>query len=311
MSDPLHQVALLRGVHYENFSVYRMVEKITGCLDFNHNFHGSVVLLKPNLISSRGSSLSCTHKNFIAGVAAWFLDRGAVVRIGDSPAFGNTLSVCRRRGIAEETAGMNVKYVNFSSTVNKVLPTGVAVNIAREVLDCHFFINLSKVKAHNQMFVTLATKNIFGIVKGVNKALLHMRQGSSHDRFASIILDLIDLLPPALHLADGITAMHRSGPLSGTLLKLNCVGGSLCPVALDTALLDALGLEKADSPLWRVARERNYTGTEIGNIRFPLLSPHDFVNTGFIAPGMLQPIRFNPFRFVGSLAKRALLSRRL
>jgi len=302
---------LQRCMHYRKSSVRRIVDEAVRYLDFNHNFHGSVVLLKPNLISSRGSSLACTHKTFIAGVAAWFLDQGAVVRIGDSPAFGTTLSVCRRWGIIEATAGMDIRYVNFSSIVKKNLSTGVTVDIAREALECDYFINLSKVKAHNQMFVTLATKNIFGIVKGINKALLHMSQGSSHDRFAGIILDLIQFLPPALHLSDGITAMHRSGPLSGTGLQLNCVGGSICPVALDTALLDVLGLEKTDSPLWRVARERKHGGCDIDNIGFPLLSPSDFVNTGFIGPGFLQPVRFNPFRFLGSLVKRGLVSLRM
>jgi len=301
---------LQRGMHYQMTSICRVVDEVVRCLDFSHNFHGSVVLLKPNLISSRGSALACTHKKFIAGAAAWFLDQGATVRIGDSPAFGTTLSVCRRWGIIEATAGMDIEYVNFSSTVKKKLPAGVTVDIAGEALECDFFINLSKVKAHNQMFVTLATKNIFGIVKGINKALLHMSYGTSHDRFAGLILDLVKLLPPALHLADGITAMHISGPLSGVPLQLNCIGGSLCPVALDTALLDVLGLEKSDSPLWRAASNRKYGGYDIDAIQFPLLSPLDFMNTGFIGPGFLQPVRFNPVRFLGSLLKRYLVSSR-
>jgi len=285
-----------------------MVDEVVRYLEFGHPLHGTVVLLKPNLISGRGPSIACTHSEFIAGVAAWFLDQGAAVRIGDSPAIGSTVSVCKRRGIIEATAGLDVKYVNFSTSVKKTLASGVTVDVAREALECDFFINLSKVKAHNQMFVTLATKNIFGIVKGMNKALLHMSQGDSQDRFAGIILDLIELLPPALHLADGITAMHISGPLAGRPLQLNCIGGAKCPVGLDTVLLELLELEKSKSPLWRVANDRGFGGSEIDRIHFPLLSPADFSGSGFLAPEVLHPVRFNPFRFFSGMVKRALVS---
>ena len=308
MSNVALQVVLQRCFHYKMLTICTMVDEVVRNLDFRHPLNGTVVLLKPNLISGRGPSISCTHGEFIAGVAAWFLDQGAVVRIGDSPAIGSTISVCERRGIVEATAGMDVKYVDFSTSVKKTLAGGVIVNVAREALECDLFINLSKVKAHSQMFVTLATKNIFGIVKGINKALLHMSQGDSHHRFAGIILDLIEFLPPALHLADGITAMHISGPLAGRPLQLNCIGGSTCPVSLDTALLELLRLEKSKSPLWRVANDRKYGGSDIDRIHFPLLSPSDFSRPGFIAPEVLHPVRFNPFRFFSGMVKRVLLS---
>lgn len=308
MSNAALQVVLQRCFHYEKSAICTMVDEVVRNLEFSHPLNGTVVLLKPNLISGRGASIACTHNQFIAGVAAWFLDQGATVRIGDSPAIGSTISVCERRGVVEATAGMDVKYVNFFTSVKKTLAGGATVNVAREALECDFFINLSKVKAHNQMFVTLATKNIFGIIKGINKALLHMSHGDSHHRFAGIILDLIELLPPALHLADGITAMHVSGPLAGRPLQLNCIGGATCPVGLDTALLELLELEKIKSPLWRVANDREYGGSDIDKIHFPLLSPADFSGSGFIAPEVLHPVRFNPFRFFNGMVKRALIS---
>lgn len=54
------------------------------------------------------------------------------------------------------------------------------------------------------MFVTMAVKNMFGIIKGINKAMLRMVHGDGHDLFAGIILDLLSLFPCQLHLADGI-----------------------------------------------------------------------------------------------------------
>ena len=297
-----------RCTRYDRSTICGLVDEAVKELDLNTRFNGTVVLLKPNLISAGGVDLSCTHKEFVGGVAAWFLDHGAKVRIGDSPAIGSGASVCEKRGITEALAGMGVEQVDFADSVRKTLAGGVTVNVSRAALECDFFVNLPKVKAHKQMYVTMAVKNIFGIVKGVNKAMLHMVHGGSHERFSGIILDLVELLPPSLHLADGIVAMHRSGPLDGIPLGLNCVGGSTCPVALDTALLELLELEKSKSPLWRIATKRKLPGSYTDKIQFPALSPADFSGRCFEAPEILHAIRFNPFGFLHGMVKRAFPS---
>ena len=311
MDNSLLTVSIQRCSEYKSSIICGLVEEIICRLDQKHHYTGSVVLLKPNLISGLCGPLACTHKEFIRGVAAWFLDQGAKVRIGDSPAFGNCKSVCNQQGITETLMGMNVKPVNFSDSVEKKLTGGLTVHVAREALECDFFINLPKVKAHNQMYVTLAVKNIFGIIKGFKRALLQMTLGNSHEQFSEIILDLLDLLPPSLHLADGIQAMHLSGPIHGEPLQLNCVAGSTCPVALDTALLDLLALDKSKSPLWRAGQGRNMRGSDSKNIYFPLLSPTDFVGTKFVAPESLNAVRFNPVGFLGSIVKRVMLALRV
>ena len=45
----------------------------------------------------------------------------------------------------------------------------MTVTVAREAMECDIFVGLPKIKAHNQMYMTLAVKNIFGIVKGVQQ----------------------------------------------------------------------------------------------------------------------------------------------
>jgi len=308
MDSTLLRVVLQRCARYERSIICELVDEAVKNLNLNHHFSGAVVLLKPNLISGSGDDFACTHKEFVAGVAAWFIDQGAKVQIGDSPAIGSGASVCARRGITATLAGMGVRQVDFTDSVRTKLAGGVSVNVARPALECDYFVNLAKVKAHKQMYVTLAVKNIFGIVKGVNKGMLHMTHGSSHKRFSEIILDLVDLLPPSLHFLDGIVAMHRSGPLDGIPLQLNCVGASTCPVALDTALLEALELEKQKSPLWRVACKRELAGCDIVKIHFPVLLPSNFSGSYFEVPENLHAIRFNPFGFLGSMLKKRVAS---
>lgn len=297
-------VVLQRCSQYNRVKISEIIDTIISCLGVTSCFYNKKILLKPNLISGKGPDFSCTNGTFIAGVALWFHEQGARVVIGDSPAFGSSSTVCRQMRITEEIADLDVQLVDFSSSVQKKVSDNIRVNIATPVLECDWLINLPKIKAHNQLYVTLAVKNIFGIVKGANKALLHMLHGSTHDGFAEIILDLLEFLPPSIHCIDGIRVMHRSGPLDGESLSLHCVGGSLDPVALDTALLELLQVEKEKSPLWRVAAGRGLVGAQSDKLTFPLLSPADFQGSGFQAPDTLNGIRFNPFRFLTGMGKR-------
>lgn len=308
MNDASLQVVLQRCETYDKTAISVYIDKIVAPFNLSGALYGNVVLLKPNLISSIGPPLACTHCEFIAGVASWFLDQGAKVLLGDSPAFGSAANVCEKQGIVDSLKGMDVKIVDFVTPVKRQLATGVNVTVAQEALECDLFVGLPKIKAHNQMYVTLAVKNIFGIVKGVNKGMLHMVQGESHNRFAEIILDLVSLLPRQLHLVDGIEAMHISGPIGGSPLSLGCIAAGRCPVALDSALLALLELDEKKSPLWRVALSgKRYVGCDAGNILYPQLPPEEFYGSGFVAPDHLNSIRFNPVAFLSGMLKRAFL----
>ncbi len=306
MNDPSLQVVLQRCAEYDRDAIAAMVEVALLRLGHTGGLHGQIVLLKPNLISS-GPSLACTHPEFIAGVAACFLDHGAKIVLGDSPALGSAARVCEKQGILRALQGMNVKIIDFSTPLQKRLAGGLTVTLAQEAFECDLFVGLPKVKAHNQMYMTLAVKNLFGIVKGVNKAMLHMRHGSTHLGFSGIILDLLDILPPQIHLADGIWAMHKSGPLDGAPLPFYCMAAANSAVVMDTALLTALELDPRRCPLWQVAATRKLEGSDPGSIGYPELCPEAFHGSGFLAPSDLNPIRFDPWRFFKGLVNRAML----
>jgi uncharacterized protein (DUF362 family) len=307
MNSSTLQVVLQRCDSYDRSVIAELIDLVMCHFEHLGSLHGTTVLLKPNLISSSGPGLACTHGGFVAGVALWFLGQGAKVLVGDSPAFGSAVKVCQNQRISEALQGLDVKLIDFISPVRIELSSDCAVTVAREALECDLFVGLPKIKAHKQMFVTMAVKNVFGIVKGVNKAMLHMVHGDSHARFAAIILDLVSLLPSQLHLADGIEVMHRSGPLDGSSLALNCLAAARCPVALDTAMLSVLELDPNKSPLWLAAAQRGLAGSDLDNHRYPLLSPQNFHGSGFEAPVALNGIRFNPFRFLLGLVKRVVL----
>lgn len=305
-----HPVALIRCGGYQPPLLAEALQSLLAHLELPASLPGMTVLLKPNLISSRGPSLACTHPRLIAAVARWFIDQGARVKIGDSPAFGTTSSVMARHGMTDLLAGLPVEQVQFRTPVRRTLAGGLTVEIAAEALECDLLVNLPKLKAHNQMYMTAAVKNFFGVVVGIRKAMLHMRCGNSHREFAEMVLALPDLLGPHLSIVDGIEPMHRSGPLDGEPLDLRCLAGSRCPVTLDTALMQLLELAPEKSPLWQVAADGGHPGSRAGGIHYPLAGPREFRGSGFVAPGDLHPIRFSPLRLlVGAMRRLGLAIR--
>ena len=305
-------VALKHCPTYEREPLAESINELFAASGLQADFHGKTVLLKPNLISAKGAGLAASDPRFVAAVALWCKERGARVKLGDSPAFGTAKMVCNRHGITEALKGLDVEIVEFHSKAPVQLSCGVKVNIAREVFECDLLLNLPRIKAHNQMYMTIALKNLFGIVKGSNKAWLHMKEGggeNGHKRFSSIIFELHTLLGEQFHVADGIIAMHGAGPMDGRPLELGVLAASASPVALDTALLELLGLSREASPLWLEGVRRGVKGSQLSEISWQLQQPSEFSLPRFVPPHELSPIRFNPFRFMKSSLRRLLRRR--
>lgn len=299
---------ILERCDYAPYSVDALMGKIAPSLGIGGNIKGRRILIKPNLISSRGPLLACTDPRFIIAVSRWFIDRGASVAVGDSPAFGNASGVLRHIGALTDLKRLGVNVVEFATPRIFTLSGGIRVGVAAEALDCDLMVNLPKVKAHNQMHTTMAVKNFFGIILGMRKSLLHMVHGGSHAQFSRVILDLQALLPEHITIVDGISAMHVAGPLRGKPLALHCVAASTNPLAVDSALYAALELDHEKCPLLREARRIRYDSAFPHEIQYPFLRPADFYGSGFMAPEDLAPVRFNPCRFLYGHLKRMVLA---
>ena len=299
-------IARSRGYEIDRIKIF--CDQATAHLGLPAHLHGSLVLLKPNLISSRAPKLACSEARFIRGVAEWFADQGARLAIGDSPSFGSATQVMKKMGITAELQGLDLRVVEFKTPREHLLTHGVRVGVAEEAIDCDLLVNLPRIKAHNQMFVTIAVKNLFGIVCGMRKAICHMKNGLSHQKFGDLMLDLTTILPSQVSLVDGIEVMNRRGPINGELLELGCLCAGIDPVGVDTLLLSLLELDKKRCPIWRAARARECAGAKLEAIECLGEIPASFAGSGFRAPSILNPVPFNPFRFMRSSLRRAMAS---
>lgn len=297
-------VALTRCPTYEIVHVKEQVARLCQASGFALS-RGDKVLLKPNLVAAGGrDGLALTHPNLVRAMVEWCLDHGAAVKVGDSPAFGSAASVMAACGLTDVLAGLPVQYAAFQQGRQVVTESGIRVVCAEDIFTCDSLVNLPKLKAHGQMRVTMAVKNYFGVVLTWRKALAHMSLGGSSGKFERMLVDLIGLVPEGISLIDGVTAMHRTGPMDGDPIAAGVLGASRNPVALDTAMLEVIGLSPSLSPLARECHRRNLPGSMPKDVCYPLLSSEEVTFPGFITPEVLDPVRFQVGRFVRSSIRR-------
>ena len=300
------EVGLVACDQYDRQLLKGRVEALCNGLGFRVSA-GSRVLLKPNLVTAvRNKGLACTHPEVVAAVAEWCLDQGATVRVGDSPAFGTALGVMAACGIGAALKGLPVTMINFEAAQPVRLASGLSVGVARAVNECDLLVNLPKIKAHGQLYLSLAVKNYFGAVVGFRKPWLHARYGDIDNRFEAMLVDLLAVLPGGITLADGVMAMHVDGPVGGKPFPLHLLAGGLNPVALDTALMAVLALPPEASPVWRECQRRNLAGSTPAELSFPLARPEEVAVQGFQPPVCLRPVSFHPWRLLRGAVKRVM-----
>ncbi len=267
---------------------------------------GLRVLVKPNLLMPK--LLACTHPQVVAAACAWLLERGARVEVADSPGFGRAAAVARAIGLEDalRPLGLAVASSDRPERVELALPGGgrPRLLVSRRALECDLVLSAARVKAHSQMALTLTVKNCFGCVQGLRKALVHAREGREPELFADCLAALWAVLPPVAALADGITAMHVTGPGRGEPVALGLVGASCSAPALDTALRELLGAPP--TPLEAALARRAAAGDARARPEavYPLLRLEQCRAQGFVVPAELMHTSFRPGRLVRSLLRR-------
>jgi Uncharacterized conserved protein len=301
------KVILAKAGAYDDAAI-RTVGELLDRLDLSLT-RGDRVLVKPNLL--RADALTCTNAMLVAGVCRYLRDLGCRVTLGDSPGFGTTRGIAKAIGldVALERAGCaDIPLVTLDSPVSKPLSLGGSIGLSRHALDADHICNLPKLKAHAQMRVTGAVKNLFGCISGVRKAFAHSQYGDKEKDgvqvFPALVADIPLLLPPVLTLMDGIVAMHVRGPSGGQAFPAHFLAASLSPVAVDTVVYSMLGLSPDAVPLWRELQRRKTAGAFLEDVAVSGAAPTDIDLSGFILPECLTPQTFNPVRLMVSTAKR-------
>lgn len=262
---------------------------------------GMKVLLKPNLLAARKPELAVTtHPALVQAVADWLMERGITdIVLADSP--GGLYNKSRLETVYAAAGMDKVKGItlNFDGDFEPVeQPKGLVCrnfDIIRPAREADYIISLAKVKTHGMTVVSLGIKNLFGTVPGLEKPALHC-QCPGWDEFAGMLLDLADLISPAVTLVDGVLAMEGDGPAGGSARQLGYTFASRDVYSLDWLISDrVIGIPPQEVPMLRLAMERGWveenpeiTGDPLGEIP-PFVRPRsqsaDFADR---LPGFLR-----------------------
>ena len=206
----------------------------------------SKVLLKPNLLSAKTSDKAVTtHPEFIRAISEILMDYSCDVYIGDSPGFESTGKVLLQSGIMDVVKSHGLKVVPFNQ---KVIKKCQGISPYREFTlgenpdDYDIILNIPKLKTHAMMGLTLGVKNTFGFIPSFDKAKWHLRAGRDKMLFASLLIDIHNIVKPSLTVIDGIVGMDGEGPSGGRVRNLGFMALSKNAFELDYAIEKMIGL---------------------------------------------------------------------
>jgi len=240
------RVAVLHAEHYSQ----RLGDILReGLRLFPLDLGGKTVVLKPNLVDYLPGNAINTHPMLVLAAVETFRRLGAKsVVVAEGPGHQrDTQLVLSQSSYQESLREEKIRFVDLNRdelirTPLEASYTGMKeLWLPRTVREADFLVSMPKIKTHHWSGVTLAMKNMFGIVPGSRygwpKNILHWKG------IQESILDLCATVPIHFVIADGIIAMEGNGPLNGTPRPLGRIVLADDPVAADATCARLMGLD--------------------------------------------------------------------
>lgn len=249
---------------------------------------GKKVLLKPNLLFSRRSDdPAAVHPAVIIATAELLTAEGAAVTLLENPGTQRVGAIIEKMDIGPALKELGVVFDDFSDYRPKSLDDRCVfrqLRLAREFEKFDLVLDLAKAKTHAMMTLTLAVKNLFGLIDSTDRIAWHLAVGSDFNRFADLLLDLYLTVKPQICLIDGITGMEGNGPGSGTPVESGFLAASADALALDASVSKLLGVASEKFILLQQARKRNLDFTFHNEGTVPVLQAYKLPDP----PGLLN-----------------------
>lgn len=176
---------------------------------------GAKVVIKPNLLTARAPEYATTtNPALVAALVRLCLGAGASdVVVLDRPTSAPH-EVFEVSGISAATrqAGGRVKILTDRNFVDTRIPKGRLLTrwpLVSDVFDADVLINMPIAKTHGLAVLTMAMKNLMGVMGG--------ERGAIHVNFDQKIVDLNTLVKPQLVVLDAYRMLMRNGPTGGDL----------------------------------------------------------------------------------------------
>lgn len=283
---------------YNVTDIKEFLESSLKDIDLAGRLYHKKILLKPNLVMGKAPYKAVnTHPKIVQAVAEFLLDSSCDVFIGDSPGYESTERALKASGIMDVVKALGLTVASFNSPVTKRRADGVSpyrfFTLGEDPSLYDAIVNLPKLKTHGMMGLTLGVKNTFGFIHSLEKARWHLKAGEDRALFASILIDIHQLVRPTVTILDGIIAMDRDGPSNGRARNEGIMGISTDAFALDHYIERILGLT-TPLPITRKALEYGLVGKyEIQADGIPIIKDFEMpklVDTDWTMPVFVKKV---------------------
>ncbi len=209
---------------------------------------GANVIIKPNIcVAYRTYDAAATTNPWVVGtlVKLCYEAGAGRVRVMDQPFDGTADQAYRYSGIQEqvEVNGGEMEVMSSLKFVNTGLPEGRdfhKLDIYDEILNADVLINVPIAKDHGMARLTLAMKNLLGVVRN---------RPSFHANFGQRLPDLASRIRPTLNVVDAVRILTYGGPTGGdpaAVQKLDTLIVTPDIVAADAYASTLFGLTGSD-----------------------------------------------------------------
>jgi uncharacterized protein (DUF362 family) len=260
LSCQMGKVSLVKTTDGIKQGLYNAIEFIggmgqyAGCND--------KVMLKPNLNGLEGF----TNKDLVEALLQLLSDFNVKKVVIAESTYGDervTDMFFNTTGYRELARKYNIDLINFNRSKSieiqvknpLVLKT---LRIAREVFEADKIINLPNMKVHYATGITLALKNMKGVLVGDEKRHFH------EIGLDKAIVDLNNTVRPHLNIVDAIQCMERMGPRGGDVVDLGLIMAGASAWEVDWVGASIMGY--AASEVKHLARYMEVNRTDPGGI---------------------------------------------
>jgi uncharacterized protein (DUF362 family) len=205
---------------------------------------GDTILIKPNLGWSKTWETGTTTSPHFIRALVDLLEKSHPGRIiiGESPSIGmrgdEVFGVTGYDELRE--IGVEVIDLGKDSKYRLALPEGSLLEYLELPVtyrDADYFINAPVIKTHVNTCVTIACKNLKGLLPSKEKKRFHFL---GLDR---CIAELVSVIKNDLVMVDGQVGQEGLGPISGKPVEVGAVLGGTNPVAVDATCIRAMGID--------------------------------------------------------------------
>ena len=248
------KVAVARCSSYEKGAVEKAIKKVISLSDIKDL--PERVLFKPNMLSARTPEEGVTTHPAVMEAAITLCNSPQKV-IGDSPAnvekpIDLYWEKCGYKDVSEKTGVPLVKF-NSSFMLNLSIDgKQIEVPVTEYLNDFNVF-NIAKLKTHGLTLITAALKNLYGLIPGFHKSVLHSRFISPFE-FSQFLVSYYAAIKKYLffNLIDAVISMEGGGPSAGKLKKTGYIIGGSDAVAVDMVCCYLLGIKPFDVPYLKI-----------------------------------------------------------